>query len=194
MKNFFKILCVAVLTITFAFTNVDKKTVVIDVGHGGQDTGLTVEDHSEKEVTLSIAKKIKALNTNSNIEIILTRETDEFLPILERAKQINALQPDLVISLHTNYGKSKDRSGKEIYISDNSIQKEKCNDLALQLANSFDDSSIPIKKANFYLLKNVEYPIALFELGFLTNDKDRQELTSEKGQTDIAASIFRAIN
>jgi len=193
MRNLLKFIGIAFLTITLAFTNVDKKTIVIDVSHGGHDNGTTVHGFTEKEIALNIANKIKQLNKNSNIEIILTRDSDKFLSLNERAEKINTLKPDFVISLHANATDNIDQSGKEIFVSDKNIQKEKSGNLALELFYSFNDRNVEIKKADFYLLKNVEYPIALLELGYLTNENDREILTTEKGQSELAESILKVI-
>ncbi|MEO1054352.1 MAG: N-acetylmuramoyl-L-alanine amidase [Bacteroidota bacterium] len=193
MKRPITFIGLALLTITLAFTNVDKKTIVIDVSHGGHDNGITIDGFSEKEIALNIANKIKASNKNSNVEIILTRDTDQFLSLGDRVKQINELKPDFVISLHANLSDDLNKNGTEIFISDKNNQKEKSGDLALKLLYSFNDGNVTIKKADFFLLKNVECPIALVDLGYLTNKDDLQILTSEKGQTQLAQSILSVI-
>jgi N-acetylmuramoyl-L-alanine amidase len=73
------------------------------------------------------------------------------------------------------------------------LQKEKSGDLALKLFYGFNDRDVNIKKADLYLLKNVQYPIALLELGFLTNENDRKMLISNEGQTEIAELILNVI-
>jgi len=188
-----KFIGLVILTISLAFTNVDKKTIVIDVSHGGKDSGATVNGFNEKEIALNIASKIKELNKNSNVEIILTRDSDKFLSLNKRAEQINNLKPDFVISLHANATKNEKESGKQIFVSDKNKQKEKSGSLALELFYSFNDRNVEIKKADFYLLKNVEYPIALVELGYLSNKYDREILTTKKGQSELAESILSVI-
>ena len=69
-------------------------------GHGGNDPGAQVGSALEKEIVMSIARKIQVLNTNTNIEIILSRDQDQFKSLSERTQFINSLNPDLVISLH----------------------------------------------------------------------------------------------
>ena len=155
-----------------ACTNVEKKTIVIDVSHGGKDHGTIASGFKEKEIALNIANKIKELNQNSNVEIVLTRNSDDFISLSERAKIINDLKPEFVISIHANSASNNNESGIEIYISDKNNHKEKSENLALKLFYSFNEQSVKIKKADFYLLKNVEYPIALVELGYLTNEND----------------------
>ncbi|WP_299436580.1 N-acetylmuramoyl-L-alanine amidase [uncultured Aquimarina sp.] len=193
MKKISKFIGLACVTITLAFTSIDNKIIVIDVSHGGHDSGICVDQLKEKEIALHIATKIKELNKNENVEIILTRESDKFLTLNERIENINKLKPDVVISLHVNSNENKNKNGMEIFVSDKNNQKEKSKELALNLFNSFDDHQVEVKNADYYLLKNVNYPIAIVELGYLTNGKDRQLLTSKIGQLQVVTSILKAI-
>ncbi len=176
-----------------AFLGNNTKKVVIDVSHGGKDGGVSLGGLNEKKIALNIAKKIKALNKNENIEIILTRDSDQFISLNKRAKKINKLKPDFVISLHLNSDKDKNKNGMEIFVSDKNKQKEKSEKLAANLFNSFKDRTVKIKKADLYLLKNIEYPITLIEMGYLSNKKDREFLTSENGQLELASLVLKAI-
>lgn len=193
MKNIFKIIGLVFLTITLAFTSSDKKIIVIDVSHGGYDNGISIGELNEKEITLNIAKKIKELNKNANVDIILTRDSDKFVSFNKRTKSINKVRPDFVISLHINSNEDKGQNGMEIFVSNKNKQKVKSEKLALDIYNSFDNRNREINKADFYLLKNINYPITLVELGYLTNEKDREYLTSENGQLELATSLLNAI-
>lgn len=195
MKKVFGILGVVLLSINLSFTNIEKTTVVIDVGHGGHDNGAAIESITEKEITLAVAKKIKELNTNSNVEIILTRDSDNFSSLEERIKLINDLNPDYVISLHVNYTNKTDKNGVEIYVPLKEELKEKSTHFAERILRVFEqgNSKAEIKHANFMILRNVNCPVTLIELGYLTNENDRQYLTSEKGQSEIAEAIYEAV-
>jgi len=70
---------------------------------------------------------------------------------------------------------------------------EKSKKLALAISQSFENRKVEIKNANFQLLKSVDYPIALVELGFLTNESDRALLISEEGQTEFAKILLNVI-
>ena len=100
MKHLLKLSGLLLIIISLAFTNPEKKTVIIDVGHGGHDMGNTVSGITEKEIVLSIANKIKQLNISEDLEIILTRSTDEFISLEDRTNFINSFDADLMISLH----------------------------------------------------------------------------------------------
>lgn len=195
MKNVIKLIGILFfLTASFAFTTPDKKILVIDVSHGGKDAGTSFEKFKEKDISLNIAKMIKELNKNPEIEVILTRDTDEFLSLAKRAEYINKLKPDYVISLHVNTSKDEDKNGMEIFVSDQSKLLEKSEEFARDLSKSFEAHEVEVKKANFHLLANVDYPINLFEVGYLSNPKDREFITSEAGQIEIAKAILKSLN
>lgn len=194
MKRTTQLLGIAILLIAFAFTPTAKKIVVIDVGHGGNDSGAQVGSALEKEVVMSIARKIQELNTNTNIEIILSRDQDQFKSLSERTQFINSLNPDLVISLHAGISNNPQLSGTDIFISNQNIKKNQSGALALNLLYSINSEKVEIKKADFYVLKNSFAPAALVELGLLSNYEDRAYLTSEAGQKELAQSILNAID
>jgi len=194
MKRTTQLLGIAILLIAFAFTPTPKKIVVIDVGHGGNDSGAQVGSALEKEVVMSVALKVQELNTNSNIKIILSRDQDQFKSLSERTQFINSLNPDLVISLHAGISNNPQLSGADIFISNQNIKKNQSGVLALNLFYSINSEKVEIKKADFYVLKNSLAPAALVELGLLSNNEDRAYLTSEAGQKELAQSILNAID
>lgn len=194
MKRTTQLLGIAILSLAFAFTPTAKKIVVIDVGHGGNDPGAQVGSALEKEIVMSIARKIQVLNTNTNIEIILSRDQDQFKSLSERTQFINSLNPDLVISLHAGISNNPQLSGADIFISNQNIKKNQSGALALNLLYSINSEKVEIKKADFYVLKNSLAPAALVELGLLSNNEDRAYLTSEAGQKELAQSILNAID
>lgn len=126
MKNLLKIASVVALgfLLSFSFSK-EKKVVVIDAGHGGTDLGANREGINEKEIVLNIAKKIKLLNQNQNLEIILTRDDDTYPSLTDRTKKINELKPDYSISLHVNNSPRKivDSKGMEVLYKTMKFQK-----------------------------------------------------------------------
>ncbi len=94
------------------------KTIVIDPGHGGKDPGAVgfSQKHYEKDITLSIALKLRDLITaNSKIKVYLTRDSDKFVSLRERTEFANEVKADLFISIHINAHNDKNVSGIEVY-------------------------------------------------------------------------------
>jgi N-acetylmuramoyl-L-alanine amidase len=199
MKNSLKIILIltAMLSLSFATKKNKEILVIIDASHGGKDFGSNNKDFSEKAIVASITKKIKDLNSDSEIIIRLTRKDDENLSLLERVNIVNEIKPDLFISLHINNSKNPENSGYEIYVSDKISTFEKSNALANRLINSFS-ANYPLqnrglKTAPFLVLKKCEVPSILIELGFLSNEFDRNYITDDQNQNEIAKTILEFI-
>lgn len=195
MKNIIKLALVSILFICLAFIPKNEKfTVIIDAGHGGLDLGATQNGISEKEIVASIAQKIQVLNNNPNIEILLTRNSDEDLSLQERVEFINAMKPNLVISLHTDSTKNLDTNGLEVYISEKSSEylasKEFANQFSTSISNKTPYIISTLKKANFFILKKSEVPSMLIELGYLSNEKDKMFLIEKSNQIKMAQHIL----
>lgn len=199
MKNL-KIISVLSLIAFFCLmaftTNSTKKLIVIDAGHGGLDDGARSGMHLEKEITEKIGKKIKALNKNSDIEIVLLREGDHNISLQERADKINNLKPDLVISLHTNFSTNKEMHGVETIVSEKNTFFEKSSFYAKSILDYFKKDDFVIRgvtNRDLHILRNSNCPAILIELGFLSNEKDAAILSSEVGQNSLARTILSSV-
>lgn len=195
MKKIVKFLGFLCLLLTLSFVHAGEKTIVIDIGHGGKDSGSEINGVLEKDLTFEIAKKIRALNSDPNIKIIFTRQADDFVSLQDRVDYINSLTPDLVISLHLNFSEDTRDNGFDIFVSAKEKRSEDSRLLAenLERALSGRISSNGIKEANFYLLRNLDFPSATIELGYLSNPRNRDFLISEDGQHKLAEAIYNAI-
>ena len=100
--------------------SVKIKKVVIDAGHGGYDPGAISPDKRvfEKDITLSVALKLGALIKGKypNIQVIYTRTTDVFIPLVTRTEIANKNQASLFISIHVNSAKARSASGSETFV------------------------------------------------------------------------------
>ena len=119
IENFMPIL-VLLISINAALPALNKrqiKTIVIDAGHGGHDPGCQYGGAKEKEVTLKIALELgkKISEELSDVKVIFTRKTDEFVTLWERANIANRNQADLFISIHCNANKNTEVSGTETF-------------------------------------------------------------------------------
>jgi len=198
MKKPFRVLALAAIAASFAFTMPFKKdakqiNVVIDAGHGGKDHGAKIDGFTEKQLTDAVAEKISQLNSSEDVIIHFTRVEDKFVSLEERVKAINALNPDLMLSLHVNYAKGDTKSGMEFFVSEQSNAYQKSAEYAEMLSDKFENQKFKVSeviKAPFFLLKKVTAPTVHFEMGYLSNATDREYLTSEKGQEQIAATVL----
>jgi N-acetylmuramoyl-L-alanine amidase len=92
-------------------------TVVIDAGHGGEDPGaIGARGSREKDITLSIAKKLKAqIDGEPNMRAVLTRDGDFFLPLNTRVQKARKVQADLFVSIHADAFTRKEANGSSVF-------------------------------------------------------------------------------
>ncbi len=119
-----------------------KVTVVLDPGHGGKDPGSISKDNLliEKELVLKIAKQIREeLLKNKDINVILTREDDYYLPLKDRVLWAQFYKADLFVSIHADNSETgEETSGMSIY-----TLSDKASDAQAQLiANQVNSSDI----------------------------------------------------
>ncbi|MGV3460611.1 MAG: N-acetylmuramoyl-L-alanine amidase family protein [Flavobacterium sp.] len=200
MKHFLKLLALSAVLACFAFTLPGnggpkrKLTVVIDAGHGGKDLGAAYQGFTEKDIVRSVAEKVKAMNSDREITIYLTRSNDDFVELRERVETINQLNPDIVLSLHVNnVNNNETASGAEFFVADESASYNVANKYAQELESTFLKSGLSksrgVKTGPFYILKKTPVPAISFQMGFLSNPQDRQYLTSEEGHQRMATII-----
>ena len=109
------------LTLIYSFNSISQgsviKTVVIDAGHGGHDSGCLGASNYEKTVCLSIALKVGELIKSSfpNVKVVYTRDKDVFVELHERAAIANRNKADLFICIHANSA-SPSAYGAETYV------------------------------------------------------------------------------
>ena len=119
-----------------------KYTVVLDAGHGGTDAGTVSGSIKEKDINLELAKLVYKLNKNQNIKLVLTRNSDVFMTVKEKAEAAASAGADLFISFHT-YTNSPEYPSKGIlaYISSrdtvNAIQNTTDASLSAKLVLPF---------------------------------------------------------
>ena len=218
------------------------RTVVIDAGHGGHDSGCLGSSAKEKHVALAIALRLgKMIEDNyPDVKVIYTRKTDVFIPLHERANIANHAKADLFICIHLNSG-GKAAYGVETYVMGNHKSEDNLNvakrensailleDDYKQQYDGFDPNSPEaniiftlfqsqfqhqsllfaskvqdhttdfggrynrgVKQAGFLVLYKSTMPAVLIECGFLTHDMEERFLNSDKGQSIMASSIYRA--
>ena len=100
LKKAFRLIILAVCSFTLM-----SFTVVIDAGHGGDDFGaIGQQGVKEKDLNLTVAKQLAAQISQNypEVNVVLTRDTDVFLPLQKRADIANKNHADLFISIHTN--------------------------------------------------------------------------------------------
>ncbi|MBR3782718.1 MAG: N-acetylmuramoyl-L-alanine amidase [Alphaproteobacteria bacterium] len=118
-------------TQTTAITAARKYIVVVDAGHGGKDPGCIGRGGTrEKDIVLSVAKKLKSKLDSNGFKTYLTRSNDTYLKLAERASIAEKRKADLFISLHANANPSRKMKGFSIYTLSEKASDEEARKLA----------------------------------------------------------------
>ena len=174
--------------------------VVVDAGHGGTDAGVLGHGLQEKDISLAIAKQIKQHASSYNIEVVMTREADNYAPLKERSTLAADVKADMVVSIHV--GGAEDGStpgGFDIYITNrNQETLAKSKLLGQTIADQIKDiySVGPIKQRKekgIWILDAVPAPAVLIECGYMTNEQDVAFITNTKNQEQLAKKILDGI-
>ena len=101
-----------------SFEQIKPFTVVIDAGHGGKDPGALGSHSYEKDVALAVALKLGKFVEDSlpDVNVIYTRNSDEFIELHKRAQIANDARADMFISIHCNSSTQKAAKGSETYV------------------------------------------------------------------------------
>lgn len=175
-----------------------RKIIVLDPGHGmgnrvegWMDWGKTHLDYKEAEIVLEKAKKIKNMLDSTKYNVILTRNDNETPCSIEsRPELANKINANIFLSLHINNFKNwKSISGSEIY-----WRYEKDKDLAKLTAKNLNEiANIPnryVSWGEYLMLKEVNCPAALVELGYFLNEQDITKILKTDGvEKAIAKTI-----
>ncbi len=193
------------------------KRIVVDAGHGGHDNGAVGLKYKEKDLNLSLSRKIKAALEAKGFEVILSRNEDIFLPLDERSKFAKDQKADLFLCIHHNAsGTAPQASGIECFSlpapgADSSHENGGKATPPLP-GNKFDEANINlnyllqshlistvnavdrgVKFARYRVLVNAPCPAILIEAGFVSNKKEENELNSESRQNKTAEAVAAAV-
>ncbi|MEW6184471.1 MAG: N-acetylmuramoyl-L-alanine amidase, partial [Thermodesulfobacteriota bacterium] len=114
------------------------RRIVIDAGHGGKDTGAIGKTTVyEKNLTLKIAQKLsQRIRQELDLEVIMTRDTDRFIPLEERTAIANTRHADLFLSIHVNASPNTQAEGVETYFLNLATDEESIRVAARENATS----------------------------------------------------------
>ena len=169
------------------------RKVFIDPGHGGTDPGASGNGLYEKEVVLSIAKKVRNILISKGFEVELSRSTDQYVSLSDRAAQANAWDADLFVSIHCNSATSSSANGTECYThpTANTSTKSLSKNMASALASKLGLTNRGHKEANFAVLRLSNMPSILIETAFINNVNDANKLKTR--EDDFASVIANQI-
>lgn len=188
-----------------SYKNTDKKIIVIDAGHGGTDPGavsevLTGKTVHEKDITLSIAKKLRDILEGNGYTVLMTRDSDTYPTLNKRAEIANRAGAALFVSIHMNSSPSADPSGTETYYSEinngddfNVTSEEIAKSVQNRLYKALNSRDRGVKVANHAVTRNSIMPAILIEVGFISNAEQAGLLLTSDYQQKAASAIANGI-
>ena len=181
--------------------------VVIDAGHGGIEKGAPESTINEKDLNLSIALKLKDLLCKNDIKIIMTREQDVNVGLIERTELANKSKADLFVSIHHNWFLDREINGTMTlyYPYSNNIPDNKLNSKRFAvivnetLVNNLKTKDLGIvPRKDLVVLKYTSMPAILVEIGYLSNNHDRTIIQNKDfvnlTAKSLCSGILKALN
>ncbi|MBE5865417.1 MAG: N-acetylmuramoyl-L-alanine amidase [Lachnospiraceae bacterium] len=184
------------------------KCVVLDAGHGGVDPGkIGINQVLEKDLNLAITLRVKEYLEAQDIQVVLTRETEEGLydadasnkkvqDMKRRIEIIEQTAPALTVSIHQNSYPEEYVNGAQVFYYTGSREGQKVAELLQKsLVERLDPDNHRQIKANdsYYLLKKTSTPIVIVECGFLSNSAEAAKLCDEEYQDRVAWAVHMGI-
>lgn len=168
--------------------------VFIDAGHGGSDPGALGFGYRESDLNLQIAKKIESKLKSRGIDVKMSRSSDIYYSLSERAEMANDYGADAFVSIHQNSAESASANGIETYYNRNKEEeKPLSNDVQTQVINKTGATNRGVKNAEFTVLVKSNMISALVECGFISNESEVKNLSDSDYQDKLATGIADGI-
>lgn len=185
----------------------DSISIYLDPGHGGDEPGAISGGVKEKDLNLKVALKVEKLLKEKGYEVVMSRKTDKFVSLSDRAQEANKMKADIFVSVHHN-AFMKTASGIETY-SYNGLGNSKnimsnnskrllnstvlSNSIHKKLINNTGANDRNNRKANFHVIRETTMPAVLLELGYMDNTKERAKLVTDSYQNKLAKGIAEGV-
>ncbi|HEU0275652.1 MAG TPA: N-acetylmuramoyl-L-alanine amidase [Candidatus Udaeobacter sp.] len=168
-------------------------TVVIDAGHGGYDRGgIPGQRVSEKEMTLDVAQRLKKVLSSNGYHVVMTRDSDVFVPLGTRVAIANAYPGAIFVSIHFNSAKRSGAGGIETYFySRDSLQLASA--IHYYVAGGAPSSNRNVRRRGYYVLRKTRVPAVLVECGFLTNPTEAAYAQTASYRQKLAEEIAAGV-
>ena len=181
-------------------SKVKGRVVVIDAGHGGTQSGAVYGGVKEKDLNLSIAKKLNTKLKELGIVTYMTRDNDSTVSLYSRSGLANSKNADLFVSIHNNAGLLKHSGSMTLYYPSSSkskgnlssyefasiVQRNMCNTLGAK------DMGV-IERTGLAVLRTSNMPAVIAEVGYMSNASELNKLKTSAYQEKAAEALKKAI-
>lgn len=191
-------------------------TIVVDAGHGGRDEGARAGGLVEKELSLDLANRVDQKLQVLGFKTLMTRRTDTYLSLPERAAIANQVEFSIFVSLHCNNSSNSSAAGIETYFASEKVLPEpefsfvgffakpervgvtdRGENLAgyvqASLLNRTEAGNRGIKARPLYVVRHTRAPAVLVEAGFLSNPFEARLLAAPEYRERLAGAIAEGV-
>jgi len=187
------------------------KVIVVDPGHSGMQNGGWLDPGAigpvtklqEREITLSVATKLKALLERAGASVIMTHTNSTSLSLAERAAVANNSGAAIYVSIHANSSVNKSLSGHTTYfyapLGDELLGAQRydrqklANLVQREMVKAAGRKDMGVQEENFAVLRETRVPSILVETAFLSDRQEEYLLGQETFRQQLAEGIFRGI-
>ena len=169
-----------------------KNKVVLDAGHGGSDYGAIREGINEKDINLDVTQRVEALLKSKGYKVALTRKDDTFVSLEDRVSISESEEPEIFVSIHVNSAVSTDPNGIETHYY-HDYSKDLAETVHKHMIKEVGAKDRGLFKSKFYVINHTTDPAILVEIGFLSNENERNELLTDKRKQQTAKAIAEGI-
>ncbi|MGA0845188.1 MAG: N-acetylmuramoyl-L-alanine amidase family protein [Luteolibacter sp.] len=168
------------------------KTVVIDAGHGGHDSGGQWGRVYEKHLALDTAVRLERHLKRMGFKTVMTRKSDYFVTLPRRVAIANSEKNAIFVSIHYNYTWKRHVSGLETFYhgQDSKMLANHVQGCLVKRTRTVDRRA---KQARYFVIRNTKIPAILVEGGFVSNNEDRERMKSGDYRETIAKAIAEGI-
>ncbi|PYI92306.1 MAG: N-acetylmuramoyl-L-alanine amidase [Verrucomicrobia bacterium] len=168
-------------------------TIVIDAGHGGYDRGgIPGQRIPEKVMTLDVSQRLKPLLEKAGYRVIMTRDSDVFVPLPTRIAIANSYPNAVFICVHFNSATRSGANGIETYFYSTESAPLAASIQGAVLGGAPTENR-GVRRRGYYVLRRTTIPAVLVECGFLTNPTEAQYAQSAAYRQKLAENIARGI-
>lgn len=185
-----------------------SSVIIIDAGHGGEDSGAVANGVLEKDVNLDIALKLRDFLVSSGYTVVMTRDSDisiydnsaatisekKVSDLHNRLSIINGSADNILISIHQNKFEQSKYYGAQMFYSKNNPESQLLAESIRQSVTGLlqPENKRELKSADktIYILNKATVPAVIVECGFLSNPDEAQKLSDENYRKKMAFAVY----
>lgn len=167
-------------------------TVVIDAGHGGKDGGCAWNGLVEKKICLDTALRLERILKAKGLRVVMTRRSDVFIDLEDRARLANRYSKAIFVSIHFNASKLKSRSGMEVFYR-SANGKVLASSILRKMDNNLKGLNRGVSHNDFKVLTATSMPAVLIECAYLSNLTEARRCATSAHRQELAQSIAAGI-